>query len=260
MSYKLIISWNVNGIRAMIKKNFLTWLLETNPEILCLQETKAHPDQLTHEILHPNGYFGIWNAAQKRGYSGVATLSKIKPLMEISHFGEDILDEEGRIILTEYKDFYLFNIYFPNGGRDEIRLAYKLRFYDRFFLLLKEYERKKKPIIFCGDVNTAHHSIDLSRSKENENISGFLPIERAWLDKITDYGYVDVFRHFYPDKKDQYTWWDMKTHARARNVGWRLDYFWVQEKFLSKIKDAFILSDVFGSDHCPVGIKIDAEL
>jgi len=258
MPNKTIISWNVNGVRAAVKKGLIDWIKTEEPDILCIQETKAHTDQLTEEILHPNGYFGAWNQAERKGYSGVATFLKEKPLLGVSNFADRHLDEEGRIILTEHKDFYLFNVYFPNGGRDEMRLKYKLDFYDKFLEMAEKY-RKNKPVIICGDVNTAHKEIDLARPKENSKRSGFMPIERAWLDKLESIGYTDTFRHLHKDKTDAYSWWDMKTRARDRNVGWRIDYFWASNEILSKIKEAFILTDVMGSDHAPVGITIETK-
>lgn len=257
--HKKLVSWNVNGVRAAVRKGFLDWMKDVKPDILCIQETKAQTDQLAEEVLHPNGYTGIWNSAERKGYSGVATFLKEKPLISISHFGEDLLDEEGRVVLTEHAGFYLFNVYFPNGGRGPDRLAYKLKFYDRFLKLMEAYRKKGKPVVVCGDVNTAHHPIDLSRPKENEKISGFMPIERKWLDKLEKYGYADTFRKQYPERAEQYSWWDMKSRARDRNAGWRIDYFWAHEDFLPNVKDAFIWQDVFGSDHAPVGIKIAAD-
>ncbi len=257
--YKTLISWNVNGVRAAVRKGFLDWVGKTQPDILCIQETKAHVEQLTHDILHPNGYIGVWNQGEKKGYSGVATFMKEKPLMEVSHFGKDWMDEEGRVILTEHPDFYLFNVYFPNGQRGQERLDYKLRFYDKFLVEMNKLN-KKKPVIVCGDINTAHTEIDLARPKENAKRSGFLPIERHWLDELSENQYVDTFRHFYPNTVDAYSYWDQQSGARARNVGWRIDYFWAHKNVLPKIKDAFIMSDVMGSDHCPVGIKMDVKL
>lgn len=255
--YKTIISWNVNGVRAGVRKGLLDWIEKTSPDIFCIQETKAHIEQLDHEVLHPNGYMGIWNQAEKKGYSGVATFVKEKPLLDVSHFGEALLDEEGRVILTEHKDFFLFNVYFPNGGRGPERLKYKMDFYKRFLKLMKEFE-KKKPVIVCGDVNTAHHPIDLARPKDNEKRSGFMPIERAWLDDLEKNDFVDTFRALHPEKV-QYSWWDMKTRARERNVGWRIDYFWVSQSLLPAVKRSVIMNEVFGSDHCPVGIAVDAQ-
>lgn len=253
---KLLLSWNVNGVRAAVRKGFLDFLNDIEPDVIGIQETKAHVEQLGDEVLHPNGYTGIWNQAEKKGYSGVATFIKEKPKFSMSHFGEDLLDEEGRIVLTEHDGFYLFNVYFPNGGRGEERMKYKLDFYKRFLKLANEY-RKKHPVIICGDVNTAHHAIDLARPKQNEKTSGFMPIEREWLDELEKHGYVDSFRAFHPEEAEWYTWWDMKSRARDRNVGWRIDYFWVDEALMPRVKDAFILRDIHGSDHCPVGIRID---
>lgn len=249
-----LISWNVNGVRAAVKKGLLDWMKKENPDVLCIQETKAHVVQLTQDILHPNGYMGVWSEAETKGYSGTATFLKDKPLFTQSNFEERWLDEEGRVVLTEHEDFYLFNVYFPNGGRGEERLVYKLDFYDRFLKYIEGYRKKGKGIIVCGDVNTAHHEIDLARPKENEQVSGFMPVERAWLDKLVQHGYHDTFRLF--EKGGEfYSWWDMKTRARDRNVGWRIDYFWVSDEIKDRIKGAGIMADVFGSDHAPVWIE-----
>lgn len=255
--HKTLISWNVNGVRAAVRKGFLEWLEAEKPDILCIQETKAQTHQLGEEILHPNGYVGIWNSAEKKGYSGTATFLLDKPQTAITHFGEDLLDEEGRIVLTEHPDFWLFNVYFPNGGRGDERLRYKLEFYERFLKLMEAYRKRGKPVMVCGDVNTAHHPIDLARPKENEKVSGFMPVERKWLDKLETHGYRDTFRSGHPDKAEEYSWWDMKSHARERNVGWRIDYVWTHKSFMPKVTDAFILQDVMGSDHAPVGVKLD---
>jgi len=257
--YKTLVSWNVNGVRSVVKKGFLDWLDKTKPDIVCIQETKAQVDQLSNEILHPKGYIGVWNSADRKGYSGVTTFLRNRPLMEVSHFGDKMLDEEGRVILTEHTDFYLFNVYFPNGGRDQVRLKYKIDFYKKLYALMDQYN-EKKPVILCGDLNTAHREIDIARPKPNEDRSGFLPMERKWLDKLEDKGYIDTFRFKYPKKRDIYSWWDVITHARERNVGWRIDYFWADKKLKLKIKDAMVMADVLGSDHCPIAIKIDAKL
>jgi len=256
---KTIVSWNVNGVRAAVRKGFLDWLDDVGPEIVCIQETKAHVDQLTDEVLQPKGYVGVWNQAERKGYSGVATFTKEAPLSVVTKFGESLLDEEGRIVLTEHKDFYLFNVYFPNGGRGEERLQYKMDFYKRFLELMNEYRAKGKSVIVCGDVNTAHNEIDLARPKPNMKNTGFLPIERAWLDQLVEEGYVDTFRNQYPEKAEMYSWWDMKTRARDRNVGWRIDYFWISDDAKDRVKDAFIWSEVLGSDHCPVGIVLESK-
>lgn len=248
-------AWNVNGIRAVEGKGFLNWMHATKPDILCLQETKAHPSQLSEQLLHPEGYESYWNAAIRKGYSGTVVYTKISPILSMTSFGDAFLDGEGRIVMLEYESFYLFNVYFPNGGSGPERLKFKMAFYDRFLQLVESF-RKMKPIVICGDVNTAHQPIDLARPKENEKSSGFLPIERKWLDQLFEKGYIDTFRHFHPDERDRYSWWDMKTHSRPRNVGWRIDYFIVSEELKNKIVSADILSDVMGSDHCPVILEL----
>ncbi len=252
-----LISWNVNGIRAVEKKGFHEWLQQVQPDVLCLQETKAHVEQLPASLTHPAGYETFWNSAEQKGYSGVATFSKHKPLSSKSFFGYQILDAEGRIVMTEYEQFFLFNVYFPNGGRGIERLNYKLEFYKAFLYLVEGMRKKGKGVIICGDVNTAHQEIDLARPKENVNTSGFMRIERDWIDQLVEKGYWDTFRLFHPDEPQCYTWWDMKTGARKRNVGWRIDYFLVSEELKERVKDGFILKDVLGSDHCPVGIDLE---
>lgn len=250
-----ILSWNVNGIRAVTRKGFLDWLYKVNPDILAIQETKAWVEQLDDNVLHPKGYETFWSEGKRKGYSGTAVFVKKSPLMSVTNFKKDWLDEEGRVIMLEYPDFLLFNVYFPNGGSGSVRLQYKLDFYDRFIKYVESFRKKGKEVIITGDFNTAHHEIDLARPKENLKNSGFMPIERKRLDKIEKLGYLDTFRLFNA-KGDNYSYWDQKTKARDRNVGWRIDYFWVSKGLKSKIKDAFILPHVRGSDHCPVGIKI----
>lgn len=252
-----ILSWNVNGIRSVRDKGFLNWLHEESPDILCVQETKAHPEQLGPDLLEPDGYHVYWNHPERKGYSGVAIFSKEEPYRVSYDFEEIGLDIEGRILAADYVDFFLFNIYFPNGKKDDIRLRYKMAFYQAFLEYADELRDKGKKIIICGDVNTAHEAIDLSRPKENEKVSGFLPIERHWLDDFISHGYVDTFRHL-NSEPNHYTWWDMKSGARARNVGWRIDYFFVTENLLSSLTDAFIMPEVTGSDHCPIGISINS--
>ncbi len=250
-----IISWNVNGIRASEKKGLYAWFNKTQPDILCLQEIKAQPDQVPPHLRNTPGYYIYWNPAEKKGYSGVVTFTKQKPLQVSTGFGIKKFDAEGRILITEYPQFSLFNIYFPNGKKDQERLLYKLDFYDAFLSYADALKESGKHIVVCGDFNTAHKEIDLARPKENEKISGFLPVEREWIDTFLDHGYVDTFRHFHKEP-NQYSWWDLKTGARARNVGWRIDYFFVDKIFLPHVHNAFILPDVVGSDHCPVGIEI----
>jgi exodeoxyribonuclease-3 len=250
-----LISWNVNGVRAAVKKGFLEWLEKESPDVMCIQETKAHVVQLNADILHPGDYMGVWSEANRKGYSGTATFSKQKPLFTQSNFEEDWLDEEGRVVLTEFEDFYLFNVYFPNGGSGAERLKYKLDFYEKFFDYIELYREKGKGVIICGDVNTAHKEIDLARPKENEKTSGFLPEERAWLDKLIANGYHDTLRMFTEDG-ELYSWWDMKTRSRDRNVGWRIDYFLVSDELKDKVKAAGIMVDTLGSDHAPVWIEL----
>lgn len=251
-----ILSWNVNGIRAILKKNFLPWLKKQSPDILCLQETKAQPGQLAPEILHPPGYEAVWNSAERLGYSGVATLSRAKPDAVSRGLGVPRFDCEGRVLATEFQGFTLINIYFPNGKMNAERLRYKMDFYEeslRYFLKLK---KKGKRLVICGDYNTAHKPIDLKRPKENEDVSGFLPMEREWMDKLVTAGFVDTFRVFHPDEADQFSWWDLRTGARERNVGWRIDYHFISEDLKPQLEDAFILPEVTGSDHCPVGVTL----
>lgn len=250
-----ILSWNVNGIRAASKKGLFEWFLDESPDILCLQEIKAMPEQIPTHLRNMPGYHIFWHPAERKGYSGVVTYTKEKPMSVKRGFEIEKFDREGRILITEYPSFTLFNIYFPNGKKNQERLDYKLDFYDTFLAYADNLKTKGKNIVVCGDFNTAHREIDLARPKENEHVSGFLPIERAWMDTFVDHGYVDTFRHFNKEA-GQYSWWDLKTRARERNVGWRIDYFFVNKEFLSHVEKAFIKQDVMGSDHCPVGIEI----
>jgi exodeoxyribonuclease-3 len=248
-----IISWNVNGLRALIKKSGWDWLVNQDADIVCLQETKAHPDQLPPEIVNLPGYLSYFDHSKvKRGYSGVACFTKIKPERVEYGLGIEKLDQEGRFLGLYLKNFVLFNVYFPNGGGGPERLKFKLEYYDAFLKYLEKVRKMQSNIIFCGDVNTAHKEIDLARPKENEENTGFLPIERAWIDKVIEKGYMDIFRVFYPSKKNAYTYWDMKSFARDRNVGWRIDYFFVSKEFLPQVKKSEILDNVLGSDHCPI--------
>jgi len=254
-----VVSWNVNGIRAAHKKGFLEWLQREAPDVLCVQETKARPDQLPEDLINPPGYRTYWSAAEKKGYSGVAVFTKIEPTAVSTSLGVDRFDAEGRLIKIDFADFILFNVYFPNGKRDQERLDFKLAFYDTFFDMIEKLRKTNNRLMFCGDLNTAHNEIDLARPKENENVSGFLPIERRWIDKVTAHGHVDAFRHLHP-REVKYSWWDLKTRARERNIGWRLDYVFVTRELLPAVKSAFILTDVMGSDHCPVGLKLEMKM
>jgi exodeoxyribonuclease III len=248
-----ILCWNVNGIRAAERGGFLEWLYRESPDILCVQETKANPEQLDEALSKPNGYHVYWNYPERKGYGGVATFTREKPSRVEYGFGIQRFDVEGRVIISAYSDFILFNVYFPNGKKDETRLKYKMNFYEAFFDLVEPLRQEGNSLIICGDFNTAHKEIDLARPKENEKISGFLPVERAWMDKLTTHGYVDAFRHFNKEP-GQYTWWDLKSRARERNVGWRIDYFFVTKNLLELVSKAFIIPEVAGSDHCPIGI------
>lgn len=250
-----IISWNVNGLRAAAEKGFSGWLLKEEPDILCLQETKAHPEQLSPELSSPKGYKSFWNNPSRRGYAGVAVLTRREPVSVKDDFSRGGFDTEGRALIADYKDLILINVYFPNGRMSKDRLAYKMEFYKRFLKYVDGL--KTRNIIICGDVNTAHAEIDLARPKENEMFSGFLPEEREWMDELVSHGYVDTFRHFNKEG-GHYTYWDYKSAARERNVGWRIDYFFVTDKLLPKVKKAFIMPEVTGSDHCPIGIEIAA--
>lgn len=251
-----ILSWNVNGIRAADKKGLFELIKKESPDVLCLQEIKAMPEQVPPYLRNYPGYYIYWKSAERRGYSGVATYTKIKPIEVKTGFGIEKFDSEGRILITTFPSFILFNIYFPNGKQDQERLDYKFKFYDTFLDYADELKAKRNNIVVCGDFNTAHKEIDLARPKENEKISGFLPIERAWIDRLVDHGYVDTFRHF-NKAPNQYSWWDMKSRARERNIGWRIDYFFVNKEFMPRVKKAFIQQSVIGSDHCPVGIEIN---
>jgi len=248
-----IISWNVNGIRAWYKKGLLDWVIQTDPDVFCIQETKAHPEQLPEELQNIAGYFSYFSSHKdKKGYSGVAVYTKTEPEKVEFGMGVEKFDNEGRFLALYFKDFVLINCYFPNGGMGEHRLKYKMEFYDAFLEHIKKLKSKGHKIVFCGDVNTAHKEIDLARPKENADKTGFLPEERAWIDEVMNNGFIDVFRNFYPEKPDAYTYWDMKTFARSRNVGWRIDYFFVSADFVKQVKGMKILSEVEGSDHCPI--------
>jgi exodeoxyribonuclease-3 len=250
-----LISWNVNGVRSVRSKGYLDDMLEDGPDVLCLQETKIQPDQLDDYLKGPPGYRAYWAYPQKKGYGGVATFTREEPVNVNYDLGESSLDMEGRVIATEYPEFTLFNIYFPNGKASQERLDYKMAFYDVFLDHADALRRAGRKIVVCGDVNTAHNEIDIARPRENSKRSGFLPIERAWMDKFESRGYVDTFRHFNRDEV-QYTWWDLKTGARARNVGWRIDYFYVSEDLLPSVAASTIMSDVMGSDHCPIALDL----
>jgi len=251
-----IISWNVNGLRAVVNKGFIDFLREEQPDILGIQETKLQESQIPEEARSPEGYNTAWSFAEKKGYSGTAVFYRREPEeMKNTGFVHDILNLEGRVIEMTYPEFTLFNIYFPNGQMSDERLQYKLKFYDHCLEYFNTLVEKGKKLIITGDFNTAHKEIDLKNPKSNEERSGFLPIERAWIDKLIGSGFVDTFRMFNKEP-DQYTWWTYRFRAREKNVGWRIDYFFVSENLTGQIVDSYIMSNIYGSDHCPIGLKI----
>ncbi len=252
-----LVSWNVNGIRAVLKKGFWDFVETYQPDILGVQETKIQEDQLLDELLEVEGYHVFWHSAKRKGYSGVATFSKPEPLRVQYGLGIDRFDEEGRVLITEYPEFLLFNIYFPNGQRDQGRLDYKLDFYAELLEYLDKLQSRGKRLVICGDYNTAHREIDLKNPKQNEKTSGFLPVEREWIDRYIEHGYVDTFRLFHPDEPEQFTWWTYRFGARSRNIGWRIDYFFVSQNMVDFVKNAAILPDVMGSDHCPIVLELE---
>jgi exodeoxyribonuclease III len=254
MDWKMI-SWNVNGIRAAEKKGFLDWLSACDADLVALQETKAHPDQLSSALLDPPGYQSSWNAAEKKGYSGTATYSRQAPLQVLRGLNDPVFDTEGRVLIHEFEPFVFFNIYFPNGGRGAERVAHKLAFYRRFLTVAQSYIQAGKPVVVTGDFNTAYAEIDLARPRENVDHSGFMPEERLGLGEFFAAGLLDTFRTLHPDTV-KYSWWDMVTRARERNVGWRLDYFMVSAGLKDRILAAEIHDDVPGSDHCPVSLVL----
>ncbi len=249
-----IISWNVNGIRAVYKKGLTEWISKESPDILCLQETKANFDQFPSELTTLENYQISHSSAVKKGYSGVSTFSREK-ILDTKKFEKDVYDCEGRVLIHELKDFFLLNCYFPNGSRDHSRVPYKMQFCDDILIKINQLE-KKKPVIITGDFNTAHTEIDLANPKTNHKTTGFLPLERAWMDSFVSHGWVDIFRHLNPGKTGAYTWWSNMPGVRDRNVGWRIDYFFVSPKLVKKIKRADILPMVKGSDHCPVLLEL----
>jgi exodeoxyribonuclease-3 len=251
-----LFSWNVNGLRAAHRKGFLDWFNQVQPDILSVQETKCHPDQLEEAVRQPAGYHTYWAYAEKKGYSGVALYTKKEPNSVQIGLGIPEYDSEGRTIIADYDDFVLIAAYFPNGSRDHSRVPFKMAYKRDFLRFCNKLRTDGRPVIFCGDVNTAHQEIDLARPRQNRNTTGFLPEERAWIDEIVAQGYVDTLRAFQPDKEDIYTWWSYIGRARDRNVGWRIDYFFVTEDLVPRLAGASTHPDVYGSDHCPVSIQL----
>ena len=250
-----VLSWKINGIRAAHKKGFVEWLGQTSPDIMCLQETKAHLDQLPAAVKEIAGYHSYFSTPERKGYSGVALYTKTEPESVSFGLGVEKYDKEGRVLTADYGRFVLINIYVPNGHSSNERLDYQMEFYDHFLVFVENIKTSGKGIVVCGDFNTPHTNIDTARPEANETGSGFLPIEREWMDRFISHGYRDTFRMF-NQESGNYTYWDQKTRARDRNVGWRTDYVFVGYAFAVQVMDAYILADVMGSDHCPVGIDM----
>ena len=248
-----LISWNVNGIRAVLTKGFEDFFKDVNADIFCVQETKCQEGQVELEF---EGYQSFWNSAEKKGYSGTAIFSKIKPLSVKFGIGIEEHDKEGRVITLEFKDFYMVNIYTPNSKRELERLDYRQIWEDEIRKYLLKLN-KTKPVVMCGDLNVAHKEIDLKNPKTNTHNAGFTIEERNKMTELLDAGFIDTFRYLYPDKTDCYTWWSYMRKAREKNVGWRIDYFIVSDSIKNKIKEANIYKDIMGSDHCPIGLEID---
>ena len=251
-----IFSWNVNGIRACAKKGFKEFIDEYSPDVLFLQETKVAESDLPDELCNPYGYQSVWHSAERKGYSGVAVLTRLTPTNVISGFGNPEFDCEGRVIQIEFNDLLILGVYFPNGQKDDTRLNYKLRFYNALFDYCDEMRSMGKKLIVCGDYNTAHTPMDLARPKENQHTSGFLPIEREWISELCRRGYVDIYRKQHPNN-ESYSWGSYRSAAREKNIGWRIDYFMVGDDVQDQVTESFILNQVMGSDHCPVGIRLN---
>lgn len=247
-----LISWNVNGLRACVGKGFFEFVAAEQPDMLCLQETKLQPEQAPPV----EGYWDYWNSADKKGYSGTALFSRTEPLLVTYGLGIDEHDHEGRVITAEYPDFYLVTVYVPNSQDGLKRLDYRMVWEDAFRTYVQALDQKK-PVIICGDMNVAHQEIDLKNPKTNRKNAGFTDEERAKMTELLGAGFVDTFRHFYPDTEGVYSWWSYRFRAREKNAGWRIDYFLVSERLIGRIKDARILTDVLGSDHCPVVIELE---
>lgn len=248
-----LISWNVNGLRAALKKDFLGFLKRENPDILCLQEIRCLRGDVDLKL---DGYFQYWNSAERLGYAGTLMLTRTKPLSTKNGLGIPKHDKEGRVVTLEFKDFYLVNVYVPNSKRDLSRLSYREKEWDVDFLRYLKKLEKKKPVIFCGDMNVAHKEIDLTNPKANEGNHGFTPQERKGFDNIVKAGFIDTFREFNKEGEN-YTWWNQMGNCRKRNIGWRIDYFCISRSLQARLKSAFILKDVMGSDHCPVGMVLN---
>jgi exodeoxyribonuclease-3 len=254
-----LISWNVNGIRSAQRKGFLEWLERERPDVLCLQETKARPDQLDEALLRGHGYHAAWHSAEKPGYSGVATFAREAPDAVRVGLGVEAFDREGRVLVTRHGDVTLVNAYFPNGQRDCSRVPFKTDFYRAMLAFLEGLRAGGERVVVCGDFNTAHQPIDLKNWRANQKTSGFLPEERVLLDEYVAAGWVDAFRRLHPDATDHYTWWSNRPGVRARNIGWRIDYHFVAPELWPRVRAARLHMDVPGSDHCPVELELSAD-
>jgi exodeoxyribonuclease-3 len=253
-----LFSWNVNGLRAAVRKGFLDWFHGTEPDVLAVQEVRAIPDQLDDEVLQPEGYRVFFHPGQRRGYSGVALYTRRQPgAVTLGGLGDPAFDGEGRLIIADYGEFVLYNGYFPNGGHDLSRVSYKLAFSEAVLQRAENLRRAGRSIVICGDVNTAHSEIDLANPRSNTTNTGFLPEERAWVSRLIDHGYVDVFRQRHPGEPGHYTWWSNRRGVRERNVGWRIDYFFISPDLERRVVDARIHSRVMGSDHCPIELVLE---
>jgi exodeoxyribonuclease-3 len=252
-----IYTWNVNGLRAAERKGFLDWLDQTRPDILCLQETKAEPGQLSPALLSPSGYRTYWSSAERKGYSGVGLITRLEPTSVEEGLGIPKFDREGRTLVADFDSFVLITSYVPNGSRDHSRVPFKMEYKQALLDTCERLRSQGRSVIVCGDINTAHSEIDLARPRQNQNTTGFLPRERAWIDRFLALGYKDVFRELYPER-EAYSWWAYWGQARERNVGWRLDYFFVSPELMPRVEDAEIHREVEGSDHCPVSLVLKA--
>ena len=250
-----LLSWNVNGVRSVYRNGFLRWFKAQDADIVCLQETKARTHQLDEALLHPLGYHSYWHSAERPGYSGVVTYSRRPPMSVREGIGVPEFDREGRVLVCEYRGFVLVNAYFPNSQRDHGRLDYKLRFCNAMLRFLNRLRRQGKHVVLCGDYNIAHKEIDLRNPKQNVDNAGFLPQERAWMDRLVKHQYLDCFRHFCQEP-GHYTWWSYRAGVRERNIGWRIDYFFVNPELRRRLKRAEIQARVRGSDHCPIALEL----
>lgn len=253
-----LFSWNVNGLRSCAGKGFLEWLAAARPDALGLQETRVLPEQLPDELRSPDGYSSFFHSAERKGYSGVALLTRTAPRsVLLGGLGEPRFDSEGRLIIADYGDFLFYTGYFPNGGSDLSRVPYKLEFSEAVLQHAEAQRRAGRSIVICGDINTAHREIDLANPRSNQKNTGFLPEERAWVSRFLDHGYLDIFRRLYPDRAGAYTWWSNRAGVRERNVGWRIDAFYISPELEERVVDARIHAEVMGSDHCPIELELD---